>query len=327
MCFRDGHRCVRVLLLLLLLLLLFNAYPGNAAQNQEHYAVRPDGSKAIYYLGSVPTEEKRGIVLVLQGSGCNSVANLRTANGYPGVSPDAVSLFIEKYGMNDSLPWSNDGNREDCPHAYLVNNTIAQRVLDVLLVLSELRMSAVWWNGELIIVGGSAGVYVAEQVARLVPEADALVIFGFGGRRLMDDILHSIAVAFAAEGKSEAAAKAEQANVLGLFEAVREDPTKVKFASGHSYAYWAETIAYDQFNLLSGLHVPVLALQGTADQNASPQGAREMVTELQEAGTVDITFREYDGLDHSWRDEQGESHRDRVLRDIRGWLERGESQE
>jgi len=310
--------------LVLIALATLSAFGDNrpAAESSAlvHHAVpRLDGTKISYYLAPNAGGGKQPILLILHGSDCNSIANHPRIRRFERVATDAVALYIDKYGITTELPWSESGDRNDCPGVYLERNTLSQRVLDILRVVAELRQSAHWWNGQLFIVGGSEGAIVAESVAPLVPETQSLIIFGFGGRWFENDVLNSVQVSLDADGESPEAQAEHLETVRGLLAGARRDRDPAKNFWGYSHAWWASMLEFDQLEALRRVRVPVLALQGSEDEDVDVTGAREMVRELQSKGSG-ITFLEYEGLDHGFRDADNQSRLDGVIDDMAKWL-------
>ena len=285
-----------------------------------HYAVpRLDGTKISYYLAPNAGGNKQPILLILHGSDCNSIANHPRIRRFERVATDAVALYIDKYGITTELPWSESDDRNDCPDVYLERNTLNQRVLDILRVVGELRQAAHWWDGKLFIVGGSEGAIVAESVAPLVPETQSLIIFGFGGRWFENDVLHSVQVSLNADGESPEAQAGHLKTVRDLLAGARRDRDPAKNFLGYSHAWWASMLEFDQLEALRRVRVPVLALQGSEDVDVDVTGAREMIRELQSKGNS-ITFLEYEGLNHGFRDAENQSRLDGVIDDMAKWL-------
>jgi len=308
------------LIALIALSALGAARPAAESAALVHHAVpRLDGTKIAYYLAANAGGNKQPILLILHGSDCNSIANHPRIRRFERVATDAVALYIDKYGINTELPWSETDDRTDCPDVYLERNTLNQRVLDILRVVGELRESAHWWDGQLFIVGGSEGAIVAESVAPLVPETQGLIIFGFGGRWFENDVLHSVKVSLNADGESPEAQAGHLATVRGLLASALRDRDPAKNFWGYSHAWWASMLEFDQLEALRRVRVPVLALQGSEDEDVDVTGAKEMIRELQSKGSS-ITFLEYDGLDHGFRDAENQSRLDGVIDDMAKWL-------
>src|ERR1700722_10602718 len=196
---------------------------------------RFDGSDIHYYLERRSSARMEPIVVVMQGSDCNSVANNPRIREIADAAPGAAVLLLEKYGITDALPLSKAIDRSDCPEAYLKNDLPQQRVMDYVQVVAALRHSASgWWNRRLIVIGGSEGAGIAEQVAAVVPETERLIIFGFGGRRFEDDVLHSVQVNMDEAGLDEGARQEQLAKMKSMFQAALADRSPNVIVSGHS---------------------------------------------------------------------------------------------
>ena len=287
---------------------------------ESHVIRRLDGSNLNFYVERRGDVAQQSILVIMQGSDCNSIVRHPSIGDYTEVAPHHAVLFVEKYGITNDLLFSADDTRVECPAAYLKHTTLAQRVLDHVQVIAELRRSAPWWDGKLTILAGSAGTYAGELVAALVPETERLVIFGFGSRKLETDVFSSIRASFEAEGIPIAAREQQLTEIAELFQEMRENPTPNKTTSGHSYTWWASMFNFDQLVALQQVPVPVLAIQGSQDQSVSPEGARAMINELREQGYKNVEYREYQGLDHGFVDGKGRSKKREVIADIQEWL-------
>ena len=94
--------------------------------------LRPDSSAIHYYLDE-PEAEKYPLVVILQGSEC-----LRVSDKYPDyvqriLAGGAATLRVEKPGLHSGVAPG------DCPDEYLRLNTPQRRVLDLVMVVSDLR--------------------------------------------------------------------------------------------------------------------------------------------------------------------------------------------
>jgi alpha-beta hydrolase superfamily lysophospholipase len=173
----------------------------------------------------------------------------------------------------------------------------------------------------LVVLGGSAGALTAAAVAGMAPEARRLVIFGFGSRYFRTDLLHSVREALeAASALDDESIAEELAKVEAHFQEMLSNPTTSQFSSGHSFAYWDSMWRFDQLSALGEVQIPVLAVQGTEDQLVSSEGARQLIDRLRRRGKTNITYKEYEGLDHDFKDVNGRRYRDQVVRDIAEWL-------
>ncbi|HHN8350867.1 TPA: alpha/beta hydrolase family protein, partial [Morganella morganii] len=150
---------------------------------------RQDGSAVHYYLLHRQAEPTRKLLVLIQGSDCNSARNNRfMVDTFGGAFPDHNILLVEKYGITDALPFNDrDGERADCPAETMLNDSLSVRVSDYAAVLDRLK-------GEydtVLLLGGSEGATVAEHTALASPAVDAVVAVNGGGRFFLDDVTDS----------------------------------------------------------------------------------------------------------------------------------------
>ena len=269
-------------------------------------STRPDGSTLHWAITRPEGDSPTGILLVAQGSGCApATANPAVAAAHA-IAPHFALLTVEKVGVGP-----NDAPQDpvgECPEAYFVGHTVRQRVEDVAQVLSELR-GARWWNGKLVLFGGSEGGAV---VARLVPrlEPDAAVVFSTGLGETLAASLERVLPPLAA---AEAEAKLAEA---------RSQPQSREIWGGNSYRWWADVVDEVLVERLLETKVPVLLIQGARDSHAPVQSARAARDAYAAAGRSELTYWELEGYDHSMTDAAGVSHRDEVFTRIADWVAR-----
>lgn len=115
-------------------------------------ASRDDGSSISYYLVQ-HAHDTDTLLLILQGSDCNSVLNIDSIHSdYKNVWPEADILLVEKYGIDSKLEYSTDPARKDCPAQYLEKDSPAQRVADIKVVLDTVRKNGQYKT--FILLGG-----------------------------------------------------------------------------------------------------------------------------------------------------------------------------
>lgn len=282
---------------------------------------RFDGSEIRYYLDRRGSTRSQPLLMLIQGSDCNSIVNNPRISMIAEVAPSAAVLLVEKYAITPDLPFNRDIARADCPTAYRKNNVPEQRVMDYARVVSELRtLAAPWWNRKIIIVGGSEGAEIALELAAIIPETDRVIIFGFGSRHFEDDVLQSIRYDMKEAWLDDNATQEQVANYQEIFKAALADRSSNEIVSGYSHAYWASMLSMDQLVMFRAINVPVLAIQGADDHNVSIEGSRALMSQLHALGSSNVEYREYPGLDHAFADKQGSSHWDRVIDDMSMWL-------
>lgn len=172
------------------LLLLFLTFTSNAEDITTRTASRDDGSPISYYLAQ-HSHDADTLLLILQGSDCNSVLNIDSIlSDYKDVWPEADILLVEKYGINRKLKYSTGQARKNCPAQYLEKDSPAQRVADIKAVLDIVRKDGQYKT--FILLGGSEGAVIANLVSADVDYIDATVAFNGGGRWFIDDVSYSI---------------------------------------------------------------------------------------------------------------------------------------
>lgn len=297
------------------LLLLFLTCSTSAKEVMTRTASRDDGSPISYYLVQ-HTHDTDTLLLILQGSDCNSVLNINSIlSDYKDVWPEADLLLIEKYGIDSKLKYSTDPARKDCPAQYLEKDSPAQRVADIKAVLDTVRKNGQYKT--LILLGGSEGAVIANLVTAAVDYIDATVAFNGGGRWFIDDVSHSIA----AKHNNPEEARKEIDGFKGFAEHVLNSKPFELDVSGHGYHWWQQMLSIDQLDLLKKVNFPLLIIQGGMDTSVSPQKTDELMQRLKDLGKNNIEYRRYEELDHGLKNSDGKSLRKEVVSDMNLWLQ------
>ncbi|WAF91398.1 alpha/beta hydrolase [Aeromonas hydrophila] len=295
-------------------LLLLLTFISNADDIITRTASRDDGSPISYYLVQ-HSHDADTLLLILQGSDCNSVLNIDSIlSDYKNVWPEADVLLIEKYGIDRKLKYSTDPARKDCPAQYLEKDSPAQRVTDIKTVLDTVRKDRQYKT--FILLGGSEGAVIANLVTADVDYIDATIAFNGGGRWFIDDVSHSIA----AEHKNLDAARKEIDDFKGFSEHVINSKPFELEVSGHGYHWWKQMLSIDQLDTLQNVKFPLLIIQGGRDTSVSPQKTDELMQRLKDLGKSNIEYRRYEALDHGLKNSDGKSLRKEVISDINIWL-------
>lgn len=297
------------------LLLLLLTCSVSAKDIMTRTASRDDSSHISYYL--VPhSYDTDTLLLILQGSDCNSVLKIDSIlTDYKNVWPETDVLLIEKYGINRKLKYSTDPARKDCPAQYLEKDSPAQRVADIKAVLDTVRKDGQYKR--FILLGGSEGAVIANLVTADVDYIDATIAFNGGGRWFIDDVSHSIAV----KHKNPEEARKEIDDFRGFAEHVLNNEPFELDVSGHGYHWWQQMLSIDQLDALKKVKSPLLIIQGGRDTSVSPQKTDELVQRLKELGKNNIEYRRYEALDHGLKNSDGRNLRKEVIRDINIWLQ------
>lgn len=90
--------------------------------------------------------------------------------------------------------------------------------------------------------------------------------------------------------------------------------------SGHGFKWWKSMFELDQTKTLAAIDTPVLIIQSQRDENVSPELAEIQAATLQKTKT-NITYKPYANLDHGFRRPDGVRDADKVIEDIKQWLQ------
>ena len=296
-----------------LLLLIFSC-SVSATAIMTRTVSRDDGSFISYYLVQ-HAHDTDTLLLILQGSDCNSVLKIESIlTEYKNVWPEADVLLIEKYGINRKLKYSTDPARKDCPAQYLEKDNPAQRVADINTVLDIVRKDGQY--KKLIQLGGSEGAVIANLVSADIDSIDATIAFNGGGRWFIDDVSHSIEV----KHKNPEAARKEVDDFKEFAEHVLHSKPFELEVSGHGYHWWQQMLSLDQLDTLQNVKSPLLIVQGGRDTSVSPQKTDELWQRLKDLGKNNIEYRRYEKLDHGLKDSDGKNLRKEVVSDMNMWL-------
>jgi pimeloyl-ACP methyl ester carboxylesterase len=270
-----------------------------------HFVARRDDRSAIdWFLDRQQAPPRQGILVVAQGSGCASArtnANLVRAKS---LLPAFAVVAVEKHGVRPGdEPADPMGG---CSETFYLRNTVSQRVADYQRVLEMVETSK-WWNGQLVLVGGSEGGAAVSMLAPKV-KPNAVVILSTAPER-------SFRKAFKLVVPPEVAAQADSE-----LAKIDSDPLSAKTWGGNSYRWWADVLDHDFTADILSVNAPILLVQGERDKSAPVQGARQVRDEFLRAGRCNLTYWEFTGYDHQMQDASGISRIDDVMQRIAGWL-------
>lgn len=300
---------------ILLLFISLSSY-ADTRTSESLQLKRVDGSKIDYYF-QPQTHNTRSdtLLLILQGSDCNSVLEIKSIfSDYINVMPQADLLLIEKYGIDHNLSYNPDTERKDCPTQYLKNDNPEQRITDIQIVLSTLRNEHTYKN--IIVLGGSEGAVIANLLAAKVDYVDATISFNSGGRWFIDDILHNIS----STNTNQDEVQQSIAGFKGFSEHILNSKPFEISVSGHGYHWWHQMLSIDQLDTLKKVNTPLLVVQGGSDLSVSPKKVDEMILTLTAAGNNTIEYMTYEKLDHQFNNKEGKSELKEVITHMNTWL-------
>lgn len=276
---------------------------------------RSDSSQISIELRSQTMERSKQLLVIFQGSDCNSVAWNRNIHlTFSKVMPEADILTIEKYGITPDLPYSDINERPDCPASHLENDTPEQRVADATQILQQLHKTGQYEH--MVLMGGSEGAYIVQMLANRLKFISAAISLNHGGALFKTTILHNITETV----KDPVERKIALQGFEQFHEKILSGPYFDVFMSGHKYNWWRNILQLNQYEELKNTTVPILLIQGLLDINTSPDQALDLWARLEAAGKNNIRTKSFPDLDHMFQDKTGKDYRLSVVQFVKDWL-------
>lgn len=299
-------RILRLFLLFIILLSSFASY----AEISTHLLPRKDGSEISYYLDK-RAEKNQTLLVLMQGSDCNSIKNnMFIQETFGQWLPNSDVLMVEKYGITALLPYSHyEGERVDCPESYKRHDNPKQRTEDYEAVLDKL--SSQYPN--IILIGGSEGATMVHLVVTKRNDIKAAIALNGGGRFFLDDVLYNIRHTTPKEHVEDALNGFQQ-----FADAIKNNQIDdEQFISEHSKIWWQQFFTIDLLKVIkSNHHTPVLIIQTLNDTNVNVDAFYQL---SQDINQPNVKFIKYNKLDHGFYNEQGERLTNEIIHDIQHW--------
>src|SRR5712691_5885343 len=175
-----------------------------------------------------------------------------------------------------------------------------------ILVFAQVETSP-WWDGRLVLFGGSEGGAAVSMLAPRVRPTAVVVFSTAPGRSFRESFKLAVPPEVAAQADSE-------------FAKIKADPLSPKLWGGNSYRWWADILDHDLTADLLSVRVPILIVHGERDRSGPVQVARKVRDDFRRAGRCNLTYWEFRGYDHQMQDAAGISHIDEVMQRISRWL-------
>lgn len=293
-----------------LLLFLLSTSFASYAEISTHLLPRKDGSEISYYLDK-RAEKNQTLLVLMQGSDCNSIKNNTFIQDTFGQwLPNSDVLMVEKYGITAQLPYSQyEGERIDCPKSYKRHDNPTQRAEDYKAVLDNLSPQ----YPNIILIGGSEGATMVHLVVTQRNDIKAAIALNGGGRFFLDDVLYNIRHTTPKEHVEEALNGFQQ-----FADAIKNNQIDdEQFISEHSKIWWQQFFTIDLLKVIkSNQHTPVLIIQTLNDTNVNVDAFFQLSKDINQPN---VKFIKYNKLDHGFYNEQGERLTNEIISDIQQW--------
>ncbi|WP_269713612.1 alpha/beta hydrolase family protein [Caulobacter sp. NIBR2454] len=266
--------------------------------------LRADGSVLNWSLDRQGGQGKQGVLVLAQGSGCLPAEKSSAIQAAKGLLPEFAVVTVEKHGVSQADAPADPVS--GCSADFYANHTITARSADYVQVLETVR-KAPWFDGRVVLFGGSEGGATVAQAAEAV-KPDAVVVYSSG-------IGQPLRVMFKQVVPPPVAAMADAEFAKALAE-----PTSAKVWGGNAYRWWADAVDRAYVLDLMKTKVPVLLVQGGRDQSAPVASGRAARDAYVAQGRSELTYLEFPDYDHHMRDAGGASHQAEVFGQITTWL-------
>jgi pimeloyl-ACP methyl ester carboxylesterase len=274
-----------------------------AAQPAPPSVKRANGSAIDWYLDRQTGSPKQGILVVAQGSGCASVRLNHNIEVAKRLLPDFAVVTVEKYGVS---PGDDPKPSAPCPALFYQRHTISQRVADYRQVIARAE-ALPWWNGQLVLFGGSEGGAVVQILAAQVSPKAAVIYSSATGMPFAEAFVQVLPPEMAAQAPAELAR-------------IRRAPESAEVWGGNSYRWWADIIDRPLWEEAMKADAPLLVVQGRRDRSNPVASARAFRDAFAARGRCNLTYWEFEDYDHSMTDAAGVSHQEEVFGRISAWL-------
>lgn len=259
--------------------------------------LRTDGSELVYQLDVPQGAETYPLVVVAQGSGCLPARDSQAVQRAIDAFADAATLTVEKPG----IAAGGDGQ---CSAEYHRKALMNQRAGDYAQVIASLD-GASWWNGDLVLFGGSEGGLVMAALAAQV-EADAAILVSTAPGAPFGDI---VLAGVPPEGHE---------TVLAGFDKARANPDSEEIWAGQSMRFWADAGDYLALEDMLASRAHFLVIHGGRD--AVPAAlSRAAADRYAEEERCELTYWELPAYDHAMADPDDRSRMGDVARAAALW--------
>jgi pimeloyl-ACP methyl ester carboxylesterase len=268
------------------------------------------GRTITFYLSTLPgkkPESKLPIVLIIPGSGCQSVFRKlgeRVGGGYQNLllmeaKGRARILVVEKPGVHYLDAPARPGSAQGASEEFLKEHTLPHWA-----EANCAALRAVWTLPEVdatrtLVVGHSEGGLVAARVAAELPKVTHVASLAGGGPTQLFDFIANNSRPRPDDKPGDAERRMQ--GIYDEWDKIQKDPDSItRFWLGHPYRRWSSFLKHSVTEELLRTKARLYLAHGTQDA-VIPVVAHDMlVTELRARGRV-LTAERLEGADHGFQ--------------------------
>ncbi|ELX8378226.1 acyl-CoA thioester hydrolase/BAAT C-terminal domain-containing protein [Providencia vermicola] len=268
------------------------------------------GKEIHYYLLKQNEQPAENLLVLIQGSDCRSVINnTNMVENFAIAFPDNDILLVEKTGLDSQV--GKDGKEvsaEDCPIAYMENDSPLERKDNYLTLLAHFKNS----YQHIVLLGGSEGAVVTNLIVADTDMVHASISLNGGGAFFINDVLYSIEKTVPSEESSHAIEGFKQFAKDVVQNKLQQD----NYPSEHGKKWWREMLMINNQKLLQSVKTPHLVIQTMNDTHVDPHSVMRMMGYV---NNNHVSFKTYPDLDHFFIDDKGKSQTNVIVNDIQKW--------
>jgi len=271
---------------------------------------------------AVHDAQKRPVVVLLQGSGCQPLFSVSSNADGPRTSTlffdaavkDRVArvhfVAVEKRGVVSFRAPPKDDEEPTCSPEYEAGVARSERVADIVDTIEALSRQP--WAGPVLVAGHSEGADLAASVGHaLGTKVAAVGLFSSAGPSQLFDMV----LAAHRTGKTEAIREA--------FSDVQRviDPQSTGRWRGHSMVRWKSyAVESSPLDEMRASDVPVFVAHGSRDATSPVESADLFVVELLRANVArSVAYVRVEDADHLLRSPSGEKFGPSILDRFLNW--------
>ena len=285
------------------------ASPNELGVPFDRYTTRDSFGRTItFYLSPARSDagDKRPVVLLILGSGCQSLFSKRgdaISGGYQNPLRDEAKgaarvLVVEKPGVKFLDAAKRPGSAEGASEEFLREHTL-ERWAEA----NAAALRAAWTLPGIdltrtLLIGHSEGGIVVGCVTAKLPQVTHVASLAGGGPAQLFDLAETRSRA-RPDDKPGDAERRRQA-VYDEWARIQRDPDSIsEFWLGHPYRRWSTFVPHSVTEFLLQTKARVFLVQGTADVSVSVKSFDVLVAELKSKGR-DVTAERLEGADHGF---------------------------